>query len=333
MDILGLLELQGRLFLLMGVGMFLRRRLLSEAFQKGLTDLIVDLILPCSILTAFGTEPREDLLRSVLFTLVLSTIIQIGCALIAAALFRRSPANRRPVLSYGTICSNAGFLGTPVAESVFGPEGVLLASVFLIPQRAFMWTLGVSYFTKGGGHGWKKVLTNPCILAVLAGTALWAAQVDLPPVLDGAVRSLGSCNTGLSMLLIGMLMSGFHWRDLADPGILCFCGVRLVLIPFLTPRGMPHLPRGGPGLPGVPPADGHARGGHHRRPGRQVWRRRGVCRRVHHRVHLPLDDYHPPVVRRGPLRCAKGCGRCFFIQNRQGRFVGNNKKFGNSWNV
>ena len=69
MDILGLLELQGRLFLLMGVGMFLRRSLLSEAFQKGLTDLIVDLILPCSILTAFGTEPREDLLRSVLFTL------------------------------------------------------------------------------------------------------------------------------------------------------------------------------------------------------------------------------------------------------------------------
>ena len=124
-----------------------------------------------------------------------------------------------------------------MAESVFGPEGVLLASVFLIPQRAFMWTLGVSYFTKGGGHGWKKVLTNPCILAVLAGTALWAAQVDLPPVLDGAVRSLGSCNTGLSMLLIGMLMSGFHWRDLADPGILCFCGVRLVLIPFLTLAG------------------------------------------------------------------------------------------------
>lgn len=237
MDILGLLELQGRLFLLMGVGMFLRWSLLSEAFQKGLTDLIVDLILPCSILTAFGTEPREDLLRSVLFTLVLSTIIQIGCALIAAALFRRSPANRRPVLSYGTICSNAGFLGTPVAESVFGPEGVLLASVFLIPQRAFMWTLGVSYFTKGGGHGWKKVLTNPCILAVLAGTALWAARMDLPPVLDGAVRSLGSCNTGLSMLLIGMLMSGFHWRDLADPGILCFCGVRLVLIPFLTLAG------------------------------------------------------------------------------------------------
>jgi len=237
MDLGALLELQGRLFFLMAIGMFLRRRLLGPEFQKGLTDLIVDLILPCNIITAFSVEPRADLMRSALFTLLLSTLIQIGCALLAALLFRRSAANRKPVLSYGTICSNAGFLGTPVAESVFGEEGVLLASIFLIPQRVFMWTLGVSYFTKGGGHGWKKVFTNPCILAVFVGTALWAARIPLPGVVDGTIRSLGACNTGLSMLLIGMLMSGFRWRDLLDPGILRFCAVRLGLLPLAVLAG------------------------------------------------------------------------------------------------
>lgn len=234
MDFHALLELQGRLFLLMAIGMFLRKKLLGQEFQKGLTDLIVDLILPCSIIGAFSVEPRANLLKSALFTLVLSTLIQAGCAVLAAVLFRRSGDNRRPVLSYGTICSNAGFLGTPVAESVFGEEGVLLASIFLIPQRIFMWTLGVSYFTKGGGHGWKKVFTNPCIIAVFAGTALWAGRIRLPAVLDSTIHSLGACNTGLSMLLIGMLMSGFRWRDLLDPGILRFCAVRLGLLPLLV---------------------------------------------------------------------------------------------------
>ena len=45
-----------------------------------------------------------------------------------------APGHRK-VMQYATVASNAGFLGNPVAEGVFGSVGLALASVYLIPQR------------------------------------------------------------------------------------------------------------------------------------------------------------------------------------------------------
>ena len=44
--------------------------------------------------------------------------------------YRKEAIGRRKCLEYGTICSNAGFLGNPIAEGVFGAEGLVLASFF-----------------------------------------------------------------------------------------------------------------------------------------------------------------------------------------------------------
>ena len=237
-DMKSLLVLQGQLFLLMAVGVFFRRYIAGEAFQKGLTDLIIDLVLPCNILLSFRMEMTGELFHRSAAVLVISCLIQLGCSLLAALLYRRCKPEQRPVLQYGTISSNAGFLGTPVAEGVFGPEGVLLAAVFLIPQRIFMWSLGVSYFTRGNAKNTantvRKALTHPCIVAVVLGIVLMLTGVQLPEVLEKTLSSLGACNTGLSMLLIGMIMHDLRLHDFFDPLILCFSAVRLLLIPFLV---------------------------------------------------------------------------------------------------
>ena len=39
-----------------------------------------------------------------------------------------------------------GFVGSPLAEGLFGGVGLLLTSFYLIPQRIVMWSVGVSYF-------------------------------------------------------------------------------------------------------------------------------------------------------------------------------------------
>ena len=41
---------------------------------------------------------------------------------------------RKAVMQYGTVCSNAGFLGSPLAEGLFGGGGLLLTSFYLIPE-------------------------------------------------------------------------------------------------------------------------------------------------------------------------------------------------------
>ena len=46
--------LVGKLFLLMGIGVILRKRnIIPEQGKALLTDLVINVILPCSILTSF----------------------------------------------------------------------------------------------------------------------------------------------------------------------------------------------------------------------------------------------------------------------------------------
>ena len=47
--------------------------------------------------------------------------------------------------SVWTICSNADFLES-IAEGIYGAEGLVLASVYLIPQRIMMWSSGLAVF-------------------------------------------------------------------------------------------------------------------------------------------------------------------------------------------
>lgn len=246
-DLQELWTLQGELFMLLALGLFFRRLGIVDAgFQKGLTALVIDLVLPCNIICSFQVRMDSGAPQQTGTILVVSLIVQLGCWLLALAAFCRSPKDRRPVLQYAVLCSNAGFLGTPLTEGLFGPEGALLSAVYLIPQRAAMWSLGVSFFTgRGGKSVWKKVLTHPCILAVLMGMVLMMAKISLPAVLDKTVRAVGNCNTALSMFLIGMIMSNLRWRDFLDWEVLYFTGIRLVVIPALVLLGCRVMGIGG----------------------------------------------------------------------------------------
>lgn len=236
-DIVNLLNLQGELFLLLAAGFYFRKRVVGEGFEKGLTDVILDLILPCNIVTSFQIEMNAQLLRSTFSILAVSMVNQLVCLALGAALYRLRPRDKRPVMKYGTLCSNAGFLGMPVAEGIWGSQGVMLASVYLIPQRIFMWSAGVGFFHREKKNVAMKLLTNPCILASAAGLVLMAAQAGLPPFLNKTIHALGQCNTGMSMFLIGMIASRIKLRDFLDPDVLYLCAIRLILIPLLVYLG------------------------------------------------------------------------------------------------
>lgn len=237
-DMTALLIQQGQLFLLMAVGAaFKRMGFLDGTFQRGLTDLIIHLVLPCSIVHSFEMALDQKILRQTGEILLVSAALQAGCILLATVLYRRQSPDRRAPLQYATLCSNAAFLGAPVVEGIFGSQGLLLSAVYLTPQRMAMWTVGLSYFTRGGGKTWKKILLNPCIDAVAVGLVLLATQWRLPAVLDNAVLALGSCNTGLSMFLIGMIIADIQPRDFLDRDSLYFSVIRLAVIPGLVLLG------------------------------------------------------------------------------------------------
>lgn len=232
-----LLTLQGQLFLLVLLGAFFRRRFLDDHFQKELTDVVVNLILPCNILHSFQMDPGGAVLRQAGTVIACSAAVQLGSWALALILYRRFEADKKPVVQYGTLCSNAGFLGTPIAEGMFGNQGVMLASLYLIPLRIMMWTVGLSFYTGSGKGALGKTLRNPCLIAVFIGAACMLLHISYPAVLSNTIGSLSSCNMGMSMFLIRMIVSDFHLGTFANPRLLYFCAVRLFLLPMLTLTG------------------------------------------------------------------------------------------------
>ena len=191
-------------------------------------------MLPCNIIMSFQMEPQDGLAGLAGTTFLISVGVQVVSWILAKTLFARCADDKRAVLQYSTLCSNAGFLGMPLAEGLFAGSGIFLASIYLIPQRVAMWTIGLGFFLGKQGKSWKKVALNPCLLAVAAGILLLAFQIHLPLPLSNTITSLGKCNTALSMFLVGMIIVPVHGKDFMDPLILGYCAVRLILIPLIV---------------------------------------------------------------------------------------------------
>ncbi len=229
-----LVTLQITIFLLVAVGFVLKRiHIVGPQGQKNINDMVIYVILPCNILRAFLDSPAENGFLSYLEVLIISVFIQAFCVIYGKIAFRKEPEGRQKCLRYGTICSNAGFLGNPIAEGVYGAEGLMLASIYLIPQRIMMWSSGLAVFsgTSDKKQTIKKVLTHPCILACILGIMFMLADIQLPPELDGMVTAVGNCNTAMSMMVIGMILADINIRDFWDKTVVKYTIHRLIIIP------------------------------------------------------------------------------------------------------
>lgn len=240
MELQGLINLQLMMFLEIGIGWYLRKKnRITDAGKKVLTDLIIDVILPCNIIQSFCIPFDSQILYRGFQVLVISLVLQMFCTLISATCYNWVEKEKKPILQYATVCSNAGFLGNPVAEGLYGSLGLLYAAIYLIPQRIVMWSAGVSYYTESPGklEVLKKVLKHPCIIAVEIGLVLMVGQIELPVFLSKTISSLSSGTTSLTMLLIGSIMAGADLKTMVTRETAGFSVVRLLLIPMAVCAG------------------------------------------------------------------------------------------------
>ena len=232
------LTLQITLFLLIAVGFVVKKmHIVGYQGQKNLNDLVIYVILPCNIIHAF-TEGTADgsVFVQYLEILLISIGIQIFCVIYGKVIFRKESKDRYKCLRYGTICSNAGFLGNPVTEGIYGAEGLVLTSFYLIPQRIMMWSSGLSVFTETSNRmkTLKKVVTHPCIIACVLGVLMMITNWRLPAGISGAVNALSNCNTATSMMVIGMILADINLKEFWDWTVVKYTVHRLVVIPALV---------------------------------------------------------------------------------------------------
>nr|WP_318238878.1 AEC family transporter [Fructilactobacillus florum] len=197
------------LFGLMFVGFLIGRlNLMKPQTSRDLTSILIEIVSPCLIIVAFQAPYSASRLRQFFLAFVAVIILYGAEMIISHALFCKvGNANLRLIAQYGSIFSNAGFMGIPLIQALFGPVGVFYAVVALAAFNLFNWTYGVAMFQPADhlhpGIDWRQVCLNPNNLAILLGLVFFFLQIKITGPLGSVLGYVSSLNTPLAMLVIG----------------------------------------------------------------------------------------------------------------------------------
>lgn len=230
---ISIIQIQIQIFILVAVGFIIgKKKIFGPEARRDMTNVVIYVLLPCNIFHSFETQLSADMLRECAIVFVIAMGAQLLYIVLNRILYNRYPIERRIVMQYATICNNAGFMGLPVIESVFGAAGILYGSIVLIPMRLFMWTAGLSLFTKTDKkQQFKRLATHPCIWAVILGFAYLFSPVRLPAFLSNTINIIGSCTTAMSMIVVGSILSDVDFRTVFDKAYYYYSFIRLLAIP------------------------------------------------------------------------------------------------------
>lgn len=238
MEFTNLLMLQCELFLLMAVGVIAKKaRVLDDAGLKAVSNLSINVIMPANIFHSFMIEFNLQILQECGLLLICGMIMQIIYLIINHTIMLRLPDGQRQVFQYCTAAPNAGQMGTAVSEGVWGSIGTLYTSVFLIPQRIMMWSVGVAYYS-GDSANRKRFLQalvkQPCLIAIYLGLIEMIFQIPIPAVLSNTINFLSNSNTAIIMLIIGATVADFDLKAVISKRIIGFCILRLAIFPVVA---------------------------------------------------------------------------------------------------
>ena len=239
------------MFLIMALGFLaFRLRWIGDEAVSGMTKLVMFIVTPAVILTAFQRPFEAAQLRTIGLVFGLDLVVLALTIPLAAALFSRRffpDQARRTVLRFGTTYSNVGFLGIPLAQALLGNDGVFYVVAFVVAFNVFAWTHGVLLFG-GPREGARKnrlleVVLNPNLLATAAGLICFLASWQLPALLGQAINHVAAMNTPLSMIVVGANLAAISLRSvLRDRDAWLGMLARNLLVPLVFVGAFAALP-------------------------------------------------------------------------------------------
>ncbi|MBO7124012.1 MAG: AEC family transporter [Treponema sp.] len=199
---------------------FSRKNKFGQSASQYLSRLLLYVINPCMIVSAFDADFSGEKLKSLGLAIGVSFVFHFVMIAIATILFafRRNvsqdqEAARDCLSKIGIVFTNSGFIGIPLINGVFGPGGVFYLMGYILVFNVLLWVWGEWLMT--GSIRPLKIILNPNVLACAAGLALFCAPFRLPYVVAEPLKMIGACNGAVSMILLGLLFASF---DAASKG-------------------------------------------------------------------------------------------------------------------
>ena len=189
------------------VGFFLaKKNVFTEKTGKELSYMLINFVTPALILNSFQIDYTPEKLSSLIITFVFGFLSYAIIILFSFLYCGKGEKEKieRLVITF----SNAGFMGIPLIEGVFGSEGVFYASIMVIIFNIMFWSYGIAV-VKGrfSKESFKQILFSPTIISVVIGIAMFIARIKLPEPFASVTSHLANMNTPVAMMVAGISIS------------------------------------------------------------------------------------------------------------------------------
>ena len=217
-------------------GFYLGKKRPDASANSGIVSyVLVNVFFPAKIFLNFSTSFTVDYVKNN----YISVFIGIGLLLLmlalgvgVAKLLGRTPYEKK-VYVYSTAISNYAYLGYVLVGEALGDAAMNNLMTFCIPISIFCNTVGIAMLMD------KKInlknLFQPVTVAMFVGIAWGLLGLPMPQMLNTVLKSAGACMGPVSMVLVGLVLAGFTWKQLLPSWQAWgFCLVRLIIVPAMV---------------------------------------------------------------------------------------------------
>lgn len=238
------------LFILIFLGFFIGKRgVVQKDSIPDLSRLVINVTMPVTIFCSMVQQEDRSLLPQVGQIMLMILIFHLCTAVLGILAVRilKIPEKEKGIWIFNFMFSNNGFMGFPLALSIYGNAGLFLMAVANVVSNLLIFSVGLKLVTR---HypvkekiSLKKMLVNNINISVVIGFIFYLAQIHVPDVGMKLLNYLSNITAGLSMLVVGLSLSRMQIREVfRNRRMFLMVIFRLLIIPLLTIAVLKALP-------------------------------------------------------------------------------------------
>ncbi|MDD5459783.1 MAG: AEC family transporter [Phycisphaerae bacterium] len=222
-------------------GILVRKNIVTEEHVKGISSIIIRVLLPCLIFSNILRQFHPSEFRF-WWILPLTAVLMAGFGLLMGALiFYRELPQKKNMLSLCAI-QNAGYLVLPLGATLFPEQNdkfQLYCFLYIFGANLMLWSVGRFLVSTERDRPKFKVtdIINPPLTANIAAMffVFSGLRSYFPPVVLSSIKMLGSATVPMALFVLGAMLGGIRLKahhHLWD--IVRVATVKLVLLPAAT---------------------------------------------------------------------------------------------------
>ncbi len=218
-----------------------KARIITNDVLNGLSKLIVDLLLPClviSLILGNGITIQmivDNRMFAIAWLVIYAVLCLLGFAIGGGCGLRRSGQD---MFAVATMFCSIGFMGLPLIEAVFpnNSQVSVYLLIYNVIDQFLLWSLGLYLCTrhakrKNTSTGLKNLM-NPMIVGITVSLLILYFRVPVPAVVLNVIDGLGDCSRYLSLLYLGGLLSTMPMlANLTKPYVYALIVLKMTALP------------------------------------------------------------------------------------------------------